>query len=68
MDNTSKFQKSHSTFDIDWLFRQIQNEVRVAEQKLIAPRNYTSTFPNTPLSAASGHIRPARPAPVAMMD
>ena len=56
-----------TTFDIDWLLHQVQNEVSLAEHELIALRNYTLSFLNTPLGTASGPNRPPRAAPLAMM-
>ena len=67
LDYSSNFQKNDSTFDIDWLLRQFQNEVRLAEHELIALRNYTSSFLNTPQVTASGHNRPPRAAPLAIL-
>ena len=66
LDYSSIFQTNDSTFDIDWLLHHVQNEVRT-EHELIALRNYSSSFLNTPQGTASGHNRPPRAAPLAMM-
>ena len=66
LDDSSSFQKNDSTFYIDWLLHQVQHEVRrLAKQELIALRNYT--FLNTEQGTPSGHNRPPRAAPLAMM-
>ena len=67
LDCSTNFQKNHSTFDIDWLLHQVENEVTLAEQELVAFRNYTSSFLNTAQGSAIGHNRSPRAAPLAMM-
>ena len=67
LDYSSDFQKNDSTVDIHWLLHHVRNEVRIAKHELIALRNYTSSFLNTPHGTASGHNRPPRAAPLAMM-
>ena len=37
-------RKNDSTFDVDWLLHQVENEVTLAEQELAALRKYTSFF------------------------
>ena len=41
LDYSTNFQKNDSTFDIDWLLHQVENEVTLAEKELEAPRIYT---------------------------
>ena len=67
LDSSSNFQENDSAFDIDKLLHQVQHEVRLAEQELIALRNYTSSFLNTARDADSGHNRLPRAALLAMM-
>ena len=67
LDYSSKFQKNDSTFDIDWLLRQVENEVTLAEQELDALRVYTSSFLNVENDAAQARNRQPRAAPLAMM-
>ena len=43
-DYSTNFQKNDSTFDVDWLRHQVENEVHLAEQKLDALRKSTSSF------------------------
>ena len=66
LDYSSGFKKNDSTFDIDWLLHQVENEVTLAEQELIALRNYTSAFLNSE-SSDTAKSRPPRAAPLAMM-
>ena len=44
LDYSTNFQKNDSTFDVDWLLHQVENEVTLAEQELAALRSYTSCF------------------------
>ena len=67
LDYSSNFQKNDSTFDIDWLLRQVENEVTLAEQELDALRVYTSSFLNVENDAAQARNRQPRAAPLAMM-
>ena len=67
LDYSSGFKKNDSTFDIDWLLHQVENEVTLAEQELIALRNYTSAFLNSE-SSDTAKSRPPRAAPLAMME
>ena len=67
LDYSSNFQKNDSTFDIDWLLRQVENEVTLAEQELDALRVYTSSFLNAENDAAQARNRQPRAAPLAMM-
>ena len=41
LDYLTIFPKNDSTFDVDWLLHQVENEVNLAEQELDALRNYT---------------------------
>ena len=67
MDYSTNFQKNDSTFDVDWLLNQVENEVTLAEQELAALRNYTSSFLNYQTAAAQDVHRSPRAAPLAMM-
>ena len=67
LDYSYNFQKNDSTFGIDWLLRQFQTEVTLAEHEFIALRNYNSSFLNTEQDTTSGHNRSSRAAPLAMM-
>ena len=67
LDYSTGFQKNDSTFDIDWLLHQVESEVTLAEQELIALRNYTSAFLNYENSGTVNFSRPPRAAPLAMM-
>ena len=67
LDYSSGFKKNDSTFDIDWLLHQVENGVTLAEQELIALRNYTSAFLNSESSHSAKSSRPPRAAPLAMM-
>ena len=67
LDYSTNFQKNDSTFDVDWLLHQVDNEVTLAEQELDALRNYTSSFLNYEATAAQDIHRSRRAAPLAMM-
>ena len=67
LDYSYNFQKNDSTFGIDWLLRQFQTEVTLAEHEFIALRNYSSSFLNTEQDTTSGQNRSSRAAPLAMM-
>ena len=67
LDYSTNFQKNDSTFDVDWLLQQVENEVTLAEQELAALRNYTSSFLNYETAAAQDVHRSPRAAPLAMM-
>ena len=67
MDYSTNFQKNDSTFDVDWLLHQVENEVTLAEQELDALRNYTASFSNYEATAAQDIHRSRRAAPLAMM-
>ena len=56
LDYSTNFQKNDSTFDVDWLLHQVENEVTLAEQELAALRNYTSSFLNYETAAAQMFI------------
>ena len=60
------FKKNDSTFDIDWLLHQIENEVTLAEKELEALRIYTSSFLNTENATAQARNRKPRAAPLAI--
>ena len=60
-------KKNDSTFDIDWLLHQVENEVTLAEKELEALRIYTSSFLNTEDATAQARTRRPRAAPIAMM-
>ena len=57
-DYSIGFQNKDSTFDIDWLLHQVESEVTLAEQELIALRNYTSAFSNYKKSGTVNLSRP----------
>ena len=63
----ANFQRNDSTFDIDWLLHQVENEVTLAEKELEALRIYISSFLNTDDATAQGRNRKPRAAPFAMM-
>ena len=42
LDYSTNFQRNDSTFDIDWLQHQVENEVTLAEKELEALRIFTS--------------------------
>ena len=67
LDYSTNFQRNDSTFDIDWLVHQVENEVTLAEKELEALRVYTSSFLNTEDEAAHARNRKPRAAPLAMM-
>ena len=67
LDYSTNFQKNDSTFDVDWLLHQVENEVTLAEQELAALRNYTSSFLNYETAGAQDVHRSPRAAPLAMM-
>ena len=67
LDYATNFQKNDSTFDIDWLLHQVENEVTLAEKELEAPRMYSSSFLNTDDATAHARNRKPRAAPLAMM-
>ena len=67
LEYSSNFQKNDSAFDIDWLLRQVENEVTLAEQELDALRVYTSSFLNAENDAAQARNRQPRVAALAMM-
>ena len=67
LDYSTIFQKNDSTFDVDWLLHQVENEVNLAEQELAAHRNYTSSFLNYETAAEQDVHRSPRAAPLAMM-
>ena len=67
LDYSTNFQKNDSTFDVDCLLHQVENEVTLAEQGLAALRNYTSSFLNYETAAAQDVHRSPRAAPLAMM-
>ena len=61
------FKKNDSTFDIDWLLHQVENEVTLAEKEQEALRIYTSSILNTDGATAQARKRKPRAAPLAMM-
>ena len=61
------FSGNDSTFDVDWLLHQVENEVTLAEQELAALRDYTSSFLNYETAVAQDVHRSPRAAPLAMM-
>ena len=67
LDYSTNFQKNDSTFDIDWLLHQVENEVTLAEKELEALRIYTSSFLNTEDATAQARKRKPRAAPLAIM-
>ena len=67
LDYSTNFQKNDSTFDIDWLLHQVENEVTLATKELEALRIYTSSFLNTEDTTAQNRNRKPRAAPLAMM-
>ena len=67
LDYSTNFQKNDSTFDIDWLLHQVENEVTLAAKELEALRIYTSSFLNTEDTTAQNRNRKPRAAPLAMM-
>ena len=67
LDYSTNFHKNDSTFDIDWLLHQVENEVTLAEKELEALRIYTSSFLNTEDATAQAKTRRPRAAPIAMM-
>ena len=67
LDYSTNFQKNDSTFDIDWLLHQVENEVTLAEKELEALRIYTSSFLNTEDATAQARNRKPRAAPLAIM-
>ena len=67
LDYSTNFQKNDSTFDIDWLLHQVENEVTLAEKELEALRMYFSSFLNTEDPTAQARNRKPRAAPLAMM-
>ena len=67
LDYSTNFQKNDSTFDVDWLLHQVENEVTLADQELAALRNYTSFFLNYETAAAQDVHRSPKAAPLAMM-
>ena len=67
LDYSTNFHKNHSTFDIDWLLHQVENEVTLAEKELEALRIYTSSFLNTEDATAQDRNRKPRAAPLAKM-
>ena len=67
LDHFSNFQKNDSNFDIDWLLRQVENEVTLAEKELEALRINSSSFLNTETDAAQARNRKLRAEPLAMM-
>ena len=67
LDYSTNFQKIDSTFDVDWLLHQVENEVTLAEQELAALRNYTWSFLNYETAAAQYVHRSPRAAPLSMM-
>ena len=67
LDYSTNFRKNDSTFDIDWLLHQVENEVTLAEKELEALRIYTSSFLNTEDATSQARNRKPRAAPLAMM-
>ena len=67
LDYCTNFQKNVSTFDIDWLLHQVENEVTLAQKELEALRIYTSSFLNAEDAMAQARNRKPRAAPLAMM-
>ena len=67
LDSSSGFKRNDSTFDIDWLLHQVENEVTLAEQELIALRNYISAFLNSESSDTAQSSLSPRAAPLALM-
>ena len=67
LDYSTNFQRNDSTFDIDWLIHQVENEVTLAEKELEALRIYISSFLNTDDATAQARNRKPRAAPFAMM-
>ena len=67
LDYSTIFQKNDSTFDIDRLLHQVENEVTLAEKELEALRIYTSSFLNTEDATAQVRNRKPRAAPLAIM-
>ena len=67
MEYSTNFQKNDSTFVVEWLLHQVENDVNLAEQELDALRNYSSPFLNHEATAAQDIHRPPKAAPFAMM-
>ena len=67
LDYSTNFNKNDSTFDIDWLLHQVENEVTLAEKELEVLRIYTSSFLNTEDATAQARHRKPRAAPLAIM-
>ena len=67
LNYSTNFQKNDSTFALDWLLHQVENEVTVAEKSLKPFAIYTSSFLNTDDAAAYARNRKPRAAPLAMM-
>ena len=65
MDYSTNFQKNDSTFDVDWLLHQVENEVTVAEQELAALRNHIWAFLGYETAAAQDAHRSPKAAPLA---
>ena len=66
LDYSTNFQKNESTFDVHWLLHQVETEVNLAEQELVAHRKDTSSFSNFDATAAQDIHRSRRAAPLAM--
>ena len=67
LDYSTNFQKIASTFDINWLLHQVENEVTLAEKELEALRIYTSSFLNTEDATAQARNRKPSAAPLAIV-
>ena len=67
LNYSTNFQRNDSTFNIDWLLHQVENEVTLAEKELEALRIYTSSFLNTEDAATQARNRKPRAAPLAIM-
>ena len=67
LDYSTNFNKNDSTFDIDWLLHQVENEVTLAEKERETLRIYTSSFLNTEDATAQARNRKPRAAPLAIM-
>ena len=67
LNYSTNFQRNDSTFDVDWLLHQVENEVTLSEKKLEGLCIYTSSFVNTQDEAAQAQHRKPRAAPFTMM-
>ena len=67
LDYSTNFNKNDSTFDIDWLLHQVENEFMLAGKELELLRIYTSSFLNTGDATAQARNRKPRAAPLAIM-